>query len=234
MSQIEELLAIAHADVGYLEKKSNKNLHDKTANAGSGNYTKFWDMLAPTMQGQPWCAAFISWCARQAEIPTDVIPTFYSCDIGMDWFKKRKQFDRVPQRGDIVFFGVPGDSQHVGLVYDVRFNHIYTYEGNTSGGSTMIANGGGVCAKSYAVNYNRILGFGHPKYEEDDDMTEAETKALIAAANKRYNTIGEVPDWGRTAVQKMIDAKAFSDTKALDLSHDMVRAFVLLDRAGKL
>ena len=38
---VEKLLAIAAAEVGYLEKKSSSKLDDKTANAGSANYTKY-------------------------------------------------------------------------------------------------------------------------------------------------------------------------------------------------
>jgi len=48
---------------------------------------------------------------------------------------------------------------------------------------------------------------------------------------ERYNTINEVPEWGRAAVQRLIDKGCFADTKALDLSKDMVRTFVILERS---
>ena len=35
----EKVILIAKNEIGYLEKKSNSQLDDKTANAGSGNYT---------------------------------------------------------------------------------------------------------------------------------------------------------------------------------------------------
>ena len=35
------VIDLAEQEVGYLEKASNANLDDKTANAGSGNYTKY-------------------------------------------------------------------------------------------------------------------------------------------------------------------------------------------------
>ena len=41
MSAIEKLLAVASAEVGYLEKRTNSNLYSKTGNAGSNNYTKY-------------------------------------------------------------------------------------------------------------------------------------------------------------------------------------------------
>jgi hypothetical protein len=37
----QKVIDIALAEVGYLEKKSNSNLDNKTANAGSNNYTKY-------------------------------------------------------------------------------------------------------------------------------------------------------------------------------------------------
>lgn len=41
MNAIDRLIAVAEGELGYLEKKSNANLDDKTANAGSSNYTKY-------------------------------------------------------------------------------------------------------------------------------------------------------------------------------------------------
>jgi hypothetical protein len=38
---VQNIIAIAEAEVGYLEKKSNANLDSKTANSGSNNYTKY-------------------------------------------------------------------------------------------------------------------------------------------------------------------------------------------------
>ena len=52
----EKVINIATSELGYLEKRSNSNLDSKTANAGSGNYTKYWRDIKPDYQGQPWCA----------------------------------------------------------------------------------------------------------------------------------------------------------------------------------
>lgn len=58
---INAVINIALAEVGYLEKATNANLDDKTANAGSNNYTKYWRDIYPAYQGQPWCACFVTW-----------------------------------------------------------------------------------------------------------------------------------------------------------------------------
>ena len=41
-----ELIKVAEAEVGYLEKETNKKLDSKKANAGDNNYTKYWRDLA--------------------------------------------------------------------------------------------------------------------------------------------------------------------------------------------
>ena len=37
----QKVIAVALAEVGYLEKASNEQLGDKTANAGKKNFTKY-------------------------------------------------------------------------------------------------------------------------------------------------------------------------------------------------
>ena len=46
----------------------------------------------------------------------------------------------------------------------------------------------------------------------------------------RYNTIEEIPEWGRATIQSLIDKGCFADPKNLDLSEDMLRVFVIHDR----
>ena len=41
MSGAEKVISVAKDEVGYLEKKSDKDLDSKTANSGNGNYTKY-------------------------------------------------------------------------------------------------------------------------------------------------------------------------------------------------
>lgn len=177
-SQAEALVTEAKKWVGYLEKKSNYQLEDYTANAGTGNYTVFGKWYP--MQAQPWCASFVSYVAEKAGIPTSIIPKHASCTVGVNWFKQhgrwRSRQGYTPQIGDIIYFSYNGTSPaHVGIVYNVDASKVYTIEGNTSGGSTLIDNGGGVARKSYPLTYIKILGYGNPAYT--DDTTEY--KAII-------------------------------------------------------
>lgn len=65
---------------------------------------------------------------------------------------------------------------------------IYTVEGNTSGGSTLIANGGGVAMKSYTSTYARIAAIYTPKFKAGEaDKVEAEVKKYIGYLEKKSN-----------------------------------------------
>ena len=44
----------------------------------------------------------------------------------------------------------------------------------------------------------------------------------------RYNNINEVPEWAKSAVQKLIDKGKFADVNNLNLSYDMLRMIVIL------
>lgn len=152
---INKVLNIACAEVGYLEKRTKNNIYDKTANVGSNNCTKYWEEIKPSYQGQPWCACFVTWCFVQAfgkDMATKLLkhyPYVY-CPTMANLFT----LNANPKRGDIVIFKRNGIFTHTGIVTSVIGDYFTTVEGNTSGGSTIVANGGGVCKKGY---YNSNL-----------------------------------------------------------------------------
>ena len=152
---IKKVIDIAKGELGYLEKKTNANLDNKTANAGTNNYTKYWRDIKISYQTQPWCAAFITWILVQAfgkEIAEKLLRhyPFVYCPTMGSLFKLNSN----PSVGDIVLFYRNGTFAHTGIVIGVNGDYFTTIEGNTSGGSTIIANGGGVCQKGY---YNSKL-----------------------------------------------------------------------------
>ena len=194
MNAIDKLIQIAKNEVGYLEKASNSQLDSKTANAGENNYTKYWRDIKPDYQGQPWCAAFVSWCIMKtfgldtAKKLLKHWPYVY-CPTMADLFTLNSN----PKVGDIVIFYRNGVFAHTGIVIKVSGDRFWTVEGNTSGGSTIIANGGGVCQKSY---YNSNLPgtkFCTPNYslvknttsDSDSDVVKKQnTRAYIAQIKK--------------------------------------------------
>ena len=172
MCYADKVIQIERAEVGYLEKKSNASLDDKTANAGSGNYTKYARDYAAwgdgDYQGQAWCDMFQDWAFVQAygiENARRLLGGFSAyTPTSADYFKKMGRWSQTPQRGALVFFQNAERIHHIGLVTDVRDSKIYTIEGNTSGAAGVVDNGGGVWEKSYDVNNSRIAGYGIPAY----------------------------------------------------------------------
>lgn len=182
-----ELVAIARAEIGYLEKKSNANLDSKTGNAGSNNYTKYARDLHEAgyyngnKNGYYWCEVFVDWChwiasGKDAKLAQEVIYQTGLYGAGCVWsancYRNAGRFFKEPKVGDQIYFGTKGDESHTGIVTKVENGKVYTIEGNTSGASGVIANGGGVCEKSYSIGYAKIVGYGRPNYEAEKVVTE--------------------------------------------------------------
>ena len=56
---------------------------------------------------------------------------------------------------------------------------------------------------------------------------------VVTLMAKRFNTIDALPDWAKPTIQKMIDKGLLNGNgESLDLSLDMLRIFVVNDRAG--
>ena len=152
---IQAVINIATNEIGYLEKASNSQLDSKTANAGYNNYTKYWRDVYPSYQAQAWCACFVSWVFMMAfglDTAKKLLkhwPYVYCPTLGSLFTKYAN-----PKVGDIVIFYRGGTFAHTGIVIKVEGDRFWTIEGNTSGASGIVANGGGVCQKSY---YNSNL-----------------------------------------------------------------------------
>jgi hypothetical protein len=184
-----KVIQIAKNEDGYLEKASNSQLDSKTANAGSANFTKYWRDVLPEWNGSYWCAVFIAWCFMKAfglETAKKLLkhwPYVYCPDM-----ERYFTLNANPKVGDIVIFwnAKKREFVHTGLVTKVSGDQFWTVEGNTSGASDVIANGGGVCQKSY---YNSNLPgtkFCTPNYSlvNSDVVKKQNTRAYIAQIKK--------------------------------------------------
>lgn len=169
-----KVLAVAVAEIGYKEKKSNAQLDDKTANAGSGNYTKYardFDQKYPRWyngkkNGYAWCDMFVDWCFLTAYGYENALRLLCQpeksagagCTYSLRYYKNKGQFHTSgPKPGDQIFFGTSLDnSTHTGIVEKVTAQKVYTIEGNTSDQ---------VARRNYALSNSRILGYGRPAYD---------------------------------------------------------------------
>jgi peptidoglycan hydrolase-like protein with peptidoglycan-binding domain len=97
--------------------------------------------------------------------------------------------------GSQVFFRNAQRICHTGLVYKVDGSRFYTIEGNTSGASGVIANGGGVCRKSYPLGYGRVDGFGYPDYERECPHGENKRPYTEPSGLVRYGDVNDGVKW---------------------------------------
>lgn len=180
---VAKLLEVAEAEEGYLEKASNDQLDSKTANAGKGNFTKYardLDAISGFYNGKkngyPWCDVFVDWLfvkafGVEAALKLTCQPKKSAgagCTYSARYYEEKDRLFDDPKPGDQIFFGSrDGNCTHTGIVYKVDSKKVYTVEGNTSGASGVVANGGGVFKKSYSLSYNRIYGYGRPDYGEE-------------------------------------------------------------------
>ena len=196
-----KLLEVALAQVGYLEKANNSNLDSMTGNPGYNNYTKFardldklgWFYNGPK-NGYAWCDVFVDWCFVTAFGAEEALKLLQQpkkscgagCSYSANYYKNNGQFyTNNPKPGDQIFFYNSGrnDIAHTGLVYDVDASYVYTVEGNTSGSSGVVANGGGVFKKKYSRSYNRIYGYGRPKYDSEESVSQPQPVAPSTPTN---------------------------------------------------
>ena len=194
MSKASEVVAIALGEVGYKEKATNANLDNKTANAGSNNWTKYARDLRNAgyyngnKNGYAWCDVFVDWCFFKAygategqKIQCQTGDLGAGCTYSMQYFKNQRRLDMNPKVGDQIFFRYSGSSgaDHTGIVVEVTSSQVITVEGNS---------GNQVKKNTYARNNSTIIGYGHPLYDETDGATAAPAPTPAAETKKTEAT----------------------------------------------
>ena len=126
------------------------------------NITKYGEWFG--MNGEPWCAMFVSWCADHANIDETVIKQSASCTDMRSLFEEQNRYylsianggNYTPVVGDIIYFGSGTRTKHVGIVALVENGAVWFYDGN------HIAE---VTYRSKALTASDIVSYGHPNYE---------------------------------------------------------------------
>ncbi len=146
-NQRKDLVGVAMTQVGYREGKNND--------------TKYGSWYG--LPNQPWCAMFISWCAKQADISSSILQR--SAWAGPN---KVRGFnipcyapgEKKPQEGDLFFTDT---FAHVGIIYGVDGEYVLTIEGNSNNDGSD--DGYGVVLNKRLISEVYI---GKPKYEGCD------------------------------------------------------------------
>lgn len=180
---IKKLISTASAEIGYMEKASNNNLDDKTANAGKGNFTKYARDLvnligSPYYQGAAWCDMFVDWCFIQTFGKDNAKKMLGGWSAytptSADLYKKAKRFYQSPAVGDQIFFKNSERINHTGIVVNVTSTTVYTIEGNSS---NKVQN------RSYSLKDKSIVGYGKPDWSvvttKEEQKTNQWPRAMV-------------------------------------------------------
>lgn len=169
-----DIIGVARTQVGYRETLNNT--------------TKYGAWYG--LDNQPWCAMFVSWCARQAKIPQSVIRNSAVAAPDANYhnlaYKDGKSY--TPKMGDVFF---KKDFSHNGLVYHVDGDYFYTIEGNTN-------NDGSDLGHSVMVRKHETKNYYFGYYT--DGGVQAPAGPVVSTAKSAYTSGQTVRiQWGPVA-----------------------------------
>ena len=233
----QKLLLWAAEQIGYCEGGDNFNQY-----AAMPEISRLlgWDA-----QNQPWCnifvlAAFV--CCFGLETGAAMLYQRVGhgsalCRASAQFFKDAGAWHTRPEPGNVVFFYVGGEINHMGIVSRVYTGSVVTIEGNSS---DMVTE------RVYAAGDARIAGYGRPKWElavddpvedinspgkeppqereiETCDVTiptirNGDTGAAVAALQAALKHIGFDPVWidGEAGERTEAALRAFQEASGIE------------------
>ncbi len=167
-----DMVMVAMSQLGYHEGNaaSQTNGENRT---GYGNFVEYNYRYGRVNQNgdgltyaYPWCASFVTYCARVAGIDESVLPSSVNCAAWVNQFRAMGCYHTtnegyIPQKGDLIFFRTPGSpklSTHVGVVRYTCNGVVYTVEGNLSNQVALAA---------YDLDDSYVIGYASPNYVEN-------------------------------------------------------------------
>ena len=185
-NQQEDLVKVAETQIGYHEGDNNDTKYNRW-NGKIGGYPV-------DGYGYPWCQCFISWCANQASIGTDIIPKTAGTSTSMYFFKNRGLWNNsssyggsyIPKKGDIIYYSKSSNinsPSHVGIVTDCDGSTVYTIEGNYSDK---------VSTRTISLNSNSIIGYATPNYINSPSINVAPSFARLQKNQNWYDLGDEI------------------------------------------
>ena len=133
------------------------------------------------------------------------------------------------------FFGKCTNADSISVeMCDTKKNGVYDFTEATIKNATDLTK---LLMKKYNVPVERVIrhydvtGKVCPKPFVDDEKAWKEFKErLVDNMEKRYNKISELPQWAKPTIQKLVDSGKIADGNKLDMSEDMLRVLVILNR----
>lgn len=177
-----------------------------------------------------WCATFVSAVALEAGFEK-IMPTECSCPQMVALYKSLgcwvENDEYSPKPGDIIMYDWQdsgsgdnhGTPDHVGIVVSSSDSGMKIIEGNINNA---------VGYRYIPVNSRYIRGYCVPDYANVSD------DVVVEGCDTMYQKMDNVPDWAVDTVKKLVNRGILrgDENGNLNLTSDMVRILVILDRAG--
>ena len=168
MATANDILKIAHGEIGVKESPANSN-NDK--------YNTWYYGRTVSGAAYPWCMAFIMWLMAQGGVTVPVKTA--SCSALLTAAKKAGQLVTGGYKsGDVLLFNFSGGRSptHTGILERVSGSTLTSIEGNT--GTTNDANGGEVMRRTRKAS--SVVAAWRPNYTEvKKTVTKDEAKKII-------------------------------------------------------
>lgn len=159
----------------------------------NSNKTTYGLWYQPSLNGQKWCAMFVSWVFDHAGHPLGHIQTkngIHHCQSAHNYYKEKGQLTSNPQPGDIVIYDWEGNgyADHIGIF--VKWTNsaqtaIEAWEGNTS--TSNDSDGGGVMKRIRSRNL--IKSFINPGVYTDTAVTPVPSSLAKGARGAQVTQI---------------------------------------------
>jgi hypothetical protein len=182
------------------------------------------------LNGEKWCAIFVSWVYDQASSPLGFIETskgYQSCQGGYNFWKAGGELTSEPQAGDIALYDWDGDGHcdHTGIFEAWKDNAktvFFSWEGNTAmgdnsdGGMVMRRERKRSMVKAFASP--KILGDTSPA-ASDDTMQKGQRGANVSSMQKMLHDLDyDITVDGFFGNETVVIVKKFQSDHQLDVT----------------
>ena len=159
----------------------------------NSNKTAYGVWYQPNLNGQKWCAMFVSWVFHHAGHPLGHIQTkngIHHCQSAHNYYKEKGKITSNPQPGDIVIYDWEGNgyADHIGIFIkwtNAAQTAIEAWEGNTS--TSNNSDGGGVMKRIRSRNL--IKSFINPGVYTDTHVTPVPVSLSKGARGSKVTQI---------------------------------------------
>ena len=184
----------------------------------NSNKTPYGLWYNPSLNGQKWCAMFVSWVFHHAGHPLGFVQTkngIHHCQSAHNYYKEKGRLTTNPQPGDIVIYDWEGNghADHIGIF--IKWTNsgktaIEAWEGNTS--TTNDSDGGRVMKRTRSRNL--IKSFINPGVypeiavtPESTTLTKGDKGSKVTQIQKYLYDLGyaiEIDGWFGNQTETML------------------------------